>query len=137
MTSTSTYLNTMFFGMLLVAPWLLPPPAGARTVSPGPISTIALPQTKTAEDSPITPVPTYALATFDSRLSSLSAARTAYPGCTFVEEASQKPTKQPLRVTDVNSQVSRAETESSRFNLKGGNAASRRTRPVQPTIFEA
>lgn len=126
----------MFFGMLLVAPWLLPPPADALTISPGPISTTALPQTKTGEDSPITPVPTYALATFDSRLSSLSAARTAYPGCTFVKEASLGPPEEPIRVTDVNSQVSRAKTESSRIRFKGGNAADRRTRPVQPTIFE-
>ena len=130
--------NTMFFGMILVTPWLLPPPADALlALSSGPASTTALPQTKTAEDSPLTPVPTYALATFDSRLSSLSAARAAYPGCTFVEEASQRPPAQPPRVTGVNFQVPREETKSTRFSFKAGNGAGGRTRPVQPTIFDA
>ena len=128
----------MFFGMLLIAPWLFPPRADALT-SPGPIPTTALPQTKTAEDNIITPVPTYALATFDKRLSSLSAARTAYPGCTFVEEAAQRPPEQPLRVTatDSGSQISRVETEFNRFSIEARDTAARRTRPVQPTIFDS
>jgi hypothetical protein len=125
--------------MLLVAPWLFPPRADALAGSLGPISTTALPQTKTTEDNPITPVPTYALATFDRRLSSISAARTAYPGCTFVKEAAQRPPEQPLQVTNTNSgsQVPRVETDFSRFSIKAHDTAARRTRPVQPTVFDS
>lgn len=126
----------MFFGLLLVAPWWFPQRADALA-SPGPISTTTLPQTEAAEDRPITPVPTYALATFDRRLSSLSAARTAYPGCTFVEEAAQRPPEQPLRVTDASFQIPRVETEVNRFSVKAHDTAARRTRPVQPTIFDS
>ncbi|KAH6857067.1 hypothetical protein B0I37DRAFT_369099 [Chaetomium sp. MPI-CAGE-AT-0009] len=129
----------MFFGMLLVAPWLFPPRTNALT-SPGPPSTTSLPQPRTTEDSPITPVPTYALATFDSVLSSLSAARTAYPGCTFVQKAPPRPPEQPLRLTDTNPQVTSVQTQSndsSRVSVKRWDAAARRTRPVQPTVFDS
>jgi hypothetical protein len=128
--------NTMFLGMLMATSWLFPPRTNALA-SPGPLPTTTLPQPRTAEDNPITPVPTYALATFDSRLSSISAERTAYPGCTFVEEAPPRPPGQPLQLTDTNPPVPRVKAESGRVSVKDYNTAPRRTRPVQPTVFDS
>jgi hypothetical protein len=159
----------MFLCLLLVTSFpLLLSSADALELPPGPSSTTTslTPSPRTTQDNPITPVPTYALATFDERLSSLSAARTAHPGCTFIKDVPRPPPEAltdtsfervrnspaPIETTAKTSHESRKRcstvtavtvyrhltTQSTIISMAPARAAwGRRTRPVEPTVFEA
>ncbi|KAL2192856.1 hypothetical protein P885DRAFT_81737 [Corynascus similis CBS 632.67] len=133
----------MFFYVLLVTPRLFLPPADAL-ITPGPSCTGGLTRDSAAEDEqepgpgPITrwQAPTFDLATFDERLSSLSAARSDHSGCTFTSQTPES-NQQPLTDTLIPETITVKYIPPKIPTRRFGTLSRRRTRPVEPTAFES
>ncbi|KAK4244093.1 hypothetical protein C7999DRAFT_35546 [Corynascus novoguineensis] len=134
----------MFFYVLLVTPRLFLPPADAL-ITPGPPCTGGLTRDSAAEDEqeprsgPITrwQAPTFALATFDERLSSLSAARSDHSGCTFTSQTLNS-NQQPVTTDTLISETITVKYIPPEIPTQRSGTLSRRwTRPVEATAFES